>query len=465
MRAISGNVCRCTGYESIINAILDAAGDGDEGRRHARPAPRRARPRHRPHAVLRGHQPDRAAASEDAPLRAPSRADHGRHLGRRGGAGRREGAHVRGRAEQLVHDPQAHQRRLRRRAGAGRGQGAVRRRADRRRRGDQRARRARGRGRGAGHLRGPARGVRRRGGGRRRRAGDQAARHELHDLRGLPLPAGALRRRRAGLRRGRPRLRVALPVRADRARADGDHRLHRRAQARRPAEDHLGHAGLLLHARQHGADPRRAVRQAAGRRRDGRRRVRRQGRRDGRADRVHRRDGHQPAGEVRLRPHRGDAGLLPARGRADLHQGRRDERRADRRPAGPPVRRRRRLLAPQPIRRHQGRGAHARAVHDPERLRGLVVRLHEPHAVFGHARVRGDDRRLRARVADGPDRARAGHGPAAAAVDERVPGRRHEGAPQGRRGHGADRGDPEGGRPRRSRPARGVPSDVSSEAR
>ena len=34
-----------------------------------------------------------------------------------------------------------------------------------------------------------------------------------------------------------------------------------------------------------------------------------------------------------------------------------------------------------PVRGDQGRGAHARPVHDPERLRGLLVRLHQPHAV------------------------------------------------------------------------------------
>ncbi len=34
IEAISGNICRCTGYEPIINAILDAAGRG-VGRRSA----------------------------------------------------------------------------------------------------------------------------------------------------------------------------------------------------------------------------------------------------------------------------------------------------------------------------------------------------------------------------------------------------------------------------------------------
>ena len=63
---------------------------------------------------------------------------------------------------------------------------------------------------------------------------------------------------------------------------------------------HSDTQAVLLHARQHRADPRRAVRQAAGRRRDGRRRLRRQGRRDRRADRLRRGDGDQQAGQVRL---------------------------------------------------------------------------------------------------------------------------------------------------------------------
>ena len=85
-------------------------------------------------------------------------------------------------------------------------------------------------------------------------------------------------------------------------------------------------------------------------------------------------------------------------------------------------------------------------VHDPERVGRRALRLHEPHAVERDARLRRDDRRLRARVPDGPDRAGAGARPAAAAAQERLPRRRHEGAPQDRGGHRADRGDPAGGR-------------------
>ena len=60
-----------------------------------------------------------------------------------------------------------------------------------------------------------------------------------------------------------------------------------------------------------------------------------------------------------------------------------------------------------PYAHDQGRRAHARPVHDPERLGRRLLRLHQPHAVERDARLRRDDRRLRARVADGPDRARA----------------------------------------------------------
>ena len=426
--------------------------------RHAGPALRRARPRHRPHGVLRGPQPARPPAPQDGALRAPPRAAQG---GRRRARARRprrgQGAHARRRAGQLVHDPPAHRRRAERRAGAARGPRALQGRADRRRDRHERAGRAPGRPRGEGHLRGPPGRARRRGGARRRRHRDQAARDELLRLRGPPLPADPLRRRRRRLRGGRPRLRVALPVLADRARADRDDGLHRHPAARRPAADPLRHAGLLLHARQHGADPRGAVRQAARAGRHGRRRLRRQGRRDARADRLHRGDGDEQAGQVRLRPRGGDAGLLAARGRADLHQGRRDGRRPDRRPQDHALRRRRRLLAPLAVRDDEGGRAHAGAVRDPQRVGRRALRLHQPHAVERDARLRRDDRRLRAGEPDGPDRAGAGARPARAALQERLPRRRHEGAPQDRRGHGADRGHAargRAGRPRADAPSR-----------
>ena len=39
VEAISGNICRCTGYEPIISAILDAAARGQGRRERARPGP------------------------------------------------------------------------------------------------------------------------------------------------------------------------------------------------------------------------------------------------------------------------------------------------------------------------------------------------------------------------------------------------------------------------------------------
>ena len=39
VEAISGNICRCTGYEPIVTAILDAAARGAGRREHARSAP------------------------------------------------------------------------------------------------------------------------------------------------------------------------------------------------------------------------------------------------------------------------------------------------------------------------------------------------------------------------------------------------------------------------------------------
>ena len=160
VRAISGNVCRCTGYEAIIDAVLDAAErlraaehqrrrwrDGTDRhrllrrrarrrplrRRHQRPARRRPRPRHRPHPVLRGRELPRHAAPRHGALDPAPRADHPRHRPGAGGPGRGARPDPQGRAEQLVHDPQADRRRPERRAGAARGPRPLHGRADLRR--------------------------------------------------------------------------------------------------------------------------------------------------------------------------------------------------------------------------------------------------------------------------------------------------------------------------------------------
>ena len=77
--------------------------------------------------------------------------------------------------------------------------------------------------------------------------------------------------------------------------------------------------------------------------------------------------------------------------------------------------------------RHSPYGTTKAAAHmpgpynDPERVGRCALRLHQPHALQRNARVRRDNRRLRARDPDRPDRAGARHGPAAAATQERLP--------------------------------------------
>ncbi len=129
-------------------------------------------------------------------------------------------------------------------------------------------------------LRPAAGGVRRRGGAQARRAGRQRGLSEEHlrVSRQIRSPETALRRRREGLRAGRPRARAALSDVADRARADRDQRHGRGARHQRPLRRLYRRAGAVLLARYLGEDPQRAVQPAAFHRRHGRRRLRRQGR-------------------------------------------------------------------------------------------------------------------------------------------------------------------------------------------
>ena len=141
------------------------------------------------------------------------------------------------------------------------------------------------------------------------------------------------------------------------------------------------------------------------------------------------------------------------------------QRRAHRRPQGARLFRQRRLYAAVELRRGQMRRPYSRAVHDPQRLRRRVLRLHQPHAGDRHARVRRHRARLRARMPDGQGRGRGRHGPARIPHAQRLSRRRHESAPARGEELRADR--MRAGRRREGQlaAARRVPPDVVAAGR
>ena len=211
--------------------------------------------------------------------------------------------------------------------------------------------------------------------------------HERYDHQKLQV-----RRRRARLRRGRSRHRASLSDVADRARADRDQWLDRRARHQWPLHRLHLDAGVVLLARHLREDPRRALQHVSFRRRHGRRRLRRQGRHADRAALHSRRHADGKAGALRVRARRGDAIRPAARRRTHLSEGRRQARRPHRRAQGARLFRLRRLYAAFELRRRQMRRASARALYDPERLRRRLLRLHQPDAGDRDARLRRDRR-------------------------------------------------------------------------
>ena len=121
--------------------------------------------------------------------------------------------------------------------------------------------------------------------------------------------------------------------------------------------------------------------------------------------------------------------MRPARRRAHLDQGRRDARRPHRGARVPLPVRQRRLYAAFELRRGQMRRAPAGAVYGPECLGRRLLRLHQPRAGDRHARLRRHRGRFRHRVPDGQARPPCRHGPDGVPHPQRLPRRRHEGAP------------------------------------
>ena len=127
--------------------------------------------------------------------------------------------------------------------------------------------------------------------------------------------------------------------------------------------------------------------------------------------------------------------------------------------------RQRRLHAAFELRRGQMRRASAGAVHDPERLRRRLLRLHQPHAGDRHARLRRHRGRFRDRMPDGQARPSRRHGPDGVPHPQRLSRRRHEGASARGQEHGADRMRPGRGREGEMAAARRVQAHVFAQGR
>ena len=412
------------------------------GNRQADAASGHARPCHGDLDLFQRPQIAGHAASESAaqPAFARPTAPHRRRRSR--AATRRPPHHQRRRrAAQSQHAAEPDQFRQGRRTDARGRQGALQGRADRRHRRRQRARGVRGAGEGPRRLRDAADGVRRRGGVEARRARRQRDLSEkrVHLLRYLRSSEAAFRRRRARLHAGCARARAALSDVADRARSDGDQRLDRGARHQWALYRLHLDAGAVFLARHFSENPRRALEQAAFRRRHGRRRFWRQGRYPDRAAVDPRRDADGAAGALHVRPRGGDAIRLAARRRAHLRQGRRRPRRPDSRAQAARLFRQRRLYPAFELRRRQMRGASARTVYGPERPRRPLLRLHQSGAGDGNARLRRHRGRFRVGMSDGQTRPPRRHGPDGIPHPQRLSRRRHEGASARSAQHRADR--------------------------
>ena len=400
--ALSGNVCRCTGYEPIVDAIEAAAARG-AGPMTARP-PRRRRSRSSA-ATASASSP--AARQYTADLTFPGML-HLRmvrsplHHARIRGVDLSEAERVQGFVRALTHEDVPAQRVHDPRADRRGARGGVRPRrwtacatwASRSSRSSPRPRRPRIEAVAKVRLDleelpavfdmeealAPGRPGR-----------DPLGQQHVH-LRGRHQAQGAARRRRGRVRAGRPHHRGRVPDEPDRARADRDDRLHRGPRGQRPVHRLHQHPGDLLQPRQHLDHPPAPGQPAAVHRRHGRRRVRRQGGRHRRAARDAGRDEDRAArcatstaGPRRCRSaprgaprsSRSRTGSWPtgrsspARSRRSWTAARTAARRRTRSRSSPPTRPARTAI--------------------PNVWIDALLRLHQPHADLRDARVRRDD--------------------------------------------------------------------------